>query len=356
MRTPAPYSHALVIGKCLPPHRGHLALVRFARTWASRVTVLVEQRPDEAVPVDTRARWLAEAVADPAVSVQPLYGDHPQRPPDDPAAVPGFWRYWQQLLHRQAGAVDAVVSGDDYGARLAQDLGAAWVPFDRSVLPISATLVKADPWRQWDWLIAPAQHALLRRLVVVGAESTGKTTLAQHLARTASPATVAIPEYAAHWLARVPTPAFHGKHWDMFAHGQEATRAVWAPHADRWVVEDSHALTTAVWAQQLGYPDEATRLFDRARRDAPHAVFLAASAGAPWVPEVHRSRPHDRENFEAAFRARLDEWGWAHTVLEGGWADRTHRAEGARDRFLDRWRSASWTHYAAPPIPSKRST
>ena len=347
------FRHALVLGKCLPPHQGHLALVRFACAWADRVTVLVEQRPDESVPVDIRCAWLREALGsnDGAVRVQALLGDQPQAPPPDAEGAAAFWRHWSLLLRREAGGVDAVVSGDDYGARLAADQGATWIPFDRTVLPISATAFKASPWANWPWLIEPARAALVRRLVVVGAESTGKSTLAGHLARTAHPPTLALPEYAEHWIRRQGTGVLEMRDWQAFLAGQVAQRTAWLPQAGPWIVEDSHALTTAVWAERLGQPEIAQAALALARVDRPHHVLLMAP-GVPWVDAPHRMRPDDGDWFTDAFRRQLEVWDWPHTVVTGStWTERTHRATEVRDRLLETWRTDSWETWAKTASP-----
>ena len=79
--------------------------------------------------------------------------------------------------------VTAVFSSEDYGDELARRLGAVAVPVDagRGMAPVSGTAVRADPVAHWDDL-APAVRAwFARRVVVVGSESTGTTTVSRAL-------------------------------------------------------------------------------------------------------------------------------------------------------------------------------
>src|SRR5690606_23106783 len=115
-----------------------------------------------------------------------------------------FWALWRAALQRVAPyPIDVVVASESYGPRLAAELGARFVPCDpgRSARTVSGTEVRADPLRHWEMLPAPVRPYFVRRVAVVGAESTGKTTLAQALA--AHHETVWVPEYARIWLESV---------------------------------------------------------------------------------------------------------------------------------------------------------
>src|SRR5262249_51813484 len=81
--------------------------------------------------------------------------------------------------------VQAVFSSEPYGDELAAWLDATHVCVDagRSEVPVSASAIRADLAGCWDHLIEPARAGLAARVVVVGAESTGTTTIARQLAR-----------------------------------------------------------------------------------------------------------------------------------------------------------------------------
>lgn len=68
---------------------------------------------------------------------------------------------------------------------------------DRSALTVSSTAVRADVAAQWWALPAPVRQHLAKRVVVVGAESTGTSTLAEELA--AHFGVPCVPEYGRKW-------------------------------------------------------------------------------------------------------------------------------------------------------------
>jgi NadR type nicotinamide-nucleotide adenylyltransferase len=177
--------HGLVIGKFYPPHAGHHLLIRTAAATCDRVTVVVMASSVESLPLASRVAWLREVHAgEPTVSVVGVVDDHPVDYGSDAA-----WRAHVALMvegakRASAVPVDAVFTSEGYGEELARRLGARHVSVDpgRQLAPVSGTLIRTDPVAAWDHLAAPVRGGLARRVVILGAESTGKTTLAKELA------------------------------------------------------------------------------------------------------------------------------------------------------------------------------
>src|SRR5205085_9004498 len=89
------------------------------------------------------------------------------------------WSFWvnaiRAVLPRDP---DIVVSSQAYGAELARRLGARHVALDpsRRQVPISATQIRAQPMLHWRFIPPPVRPYYVRRVAILGAESTGKTT------------------------------------------------------------------------------------------------------------------------------------------------------------------------------------
>ena len=133
------YKRAFVIGKFLPPHAGHRALIDLASSFAQHVVVAVEQQKNEAIPVAHRAQ-IVRSFAPYNVSVKELLGQHPQSPSESNNEKE-FWEHWTKTIKSIVSDVDVIVSSDDYGAKLASDLGVDWIKCDRAVFPTSATKI-----------------------------------------------------------------------------------------------------------------------------------------------------------------------------------------------------------------------
>ena len=190
----------MVVGKFYPPHAGHHALIRAAAARCAEVTVVVAPSRRESIPLPLRLGWLREVHADtPWVRFVGRYDDHPVDYAD-PAVWDAHCAVFREAVG--SGSVDAVFSSEAYGAELARRFHAVPVAVDpdRRTVPVSGTAVRADPAGHWRWLSPPVREWFVRRVVVVGAESTGTTTMAAALA--AHYGTSWVPEYGRELTAR----------------------------------------------------------------------------------------------------------------------------------------------------------
>lgn len=131
----------LVLGKFYPPHLGHQYLCDFARASCDQLTILVCSLPDDQPCGALRHEWMRQTYGD--CRVVGCNEVVPQAPEDDP----DFWPIWRDLIARYVGPVDAVFASEPYGFRLADELGARFIPCDpaRSAVDISATRIRANP-------------------------------------------------------------------------------------------------------------------------------------------------------------------------------------------------------------------
>ena len=203
----------LVVGKFWPPHRGHQLLLETAAAQVAELIVLVYANPDSpAHPAAARAQWLRELYRGGELADGPRIGRTPLRvfalsaeadgvPPDaaDDDTQREFVRQW---LARRGLQADVVFSSEDYGPGFAAHLGVPHVAVDnaRTRVPVSGTQVRTNPAASAPYLhpLVAAQlgvvpPALVPRVVFLGAESSGKSTLCAALAEDFG--TEWVPEY-----------------------------------------------------------------------------------------------------------------------------------------------------------------
>ncbi|UOQ55531.1 AAA family ATPase [Hymenobacter cellulosivorans] len=175
---------AFVFGKFLPFHRGHEQLIRFALRHCDQLTVLVCASDLETVPGPLRQRWIQETLAaEPRVTVQLLEYRESELPNTSETSLP-VATVWADLFRQLLPECTVVVTSEPYGELVATRMGIRHVAFDvdRQQVPISASLIRADRQQYWDFLPVSVRPYYCRKVVVLGAESTGKTTLAIQLA------------------------------------------------------------------------------------------------------------------------------------------------------------------------------
>ena len=297
-----------VLGKFMPPHLGHVFMCDFARAYCRRLTILVCSLKDDPVPGVLRYRWMQALF--PGCDVKWCQEDLPQAPEDHP----DFWPIWRDVVARYAGSPDVVFASEDYGARLAAETGARFVPVDRArqVVPVSATMIRNDPFRHWDFLPVPVRPYYAKRVVLFGPESTGKSTLAAQLAKRFD--TVHVPEYARTYTDAFGT-AVTAIDLERIAEGQRASLSAARRRANRIVIEDTDRLLTAVWSDMLlGSRAPAIGLIDD-----PADLYLLCDIDLPWDDDGTRyfPAPADRQRFFEACRAELEAWGLPYVVIQG---------------------------------------
>lgn len=313
----------MVLGKFLPPHLGHTYLVEFARQQVDALAVVVGTLAAEPIPGALRFAWMRELAV--GCDVVHLTDENPQAPEEHPR----FWDIWRESLRRVLPySPDLVFASEDYGWRLAEELGARFVPVDRgrAIVPVSGTAIRADPRAHWDYLTPPARAYYVRRVVVCGPESTGKTTLAERLARHYR--TVWVPEYA-RALLEAQGGRVSAEDLPRIARGQVASEDVLARRANRLLIVDTDAAMTRVWSEALfGAADpEVIALADARRYD----LHLLCDVDVPWVDDPVRYLPSERESFLARCRAELERGGRRWVRVHGSWDERFARAVAAID-------------------------
>jgi HTH-type transcriptional repressor of NAD biosynthesis genes len=374
-----------VIGKFYPPHAGHHHLVESAAARCERLSVLVMAAPQESIPLAERVAWRRAAHADePGVRIVGVTNDV-RVDYDDPH----IWAAHVALMEAaiaadtvlagappEAATVDAVFSSEPYGEELARRMGARHVPVDpaRAAFPVSGTAVRADVPGLWERLRPATRAGLALRVVVLGAESTGTTTLARELAERLRErggvwaGTAWVPgygrEYTAGRLAAAraqaaragrPAPGTADLVWtpedfDAIARRQIELEDAAAAAGGPLLVCDTDALATAVrFTRYLGGPARERRhpvveALAGARR---HPLYLLTD---PDGVEFEQDGPGDGESVRAwmtaEFAARLDERGATWLRLTGGPQQRLAAALAACDDLI----AAGW-RLADPKLP-----
>ncbi|MBU3974038.1 MAG: AAA family ATPase [Alphaproteobacteria bacterium] len=270
----------LVLGKFMPPHAGHLFLCDFARAACDRLTILVCSLPGDAMPGERRAAWMRELYPDCRV----IWCN--EIVPQEPAECPDFWPIWREVVARHVGRVDAVFASEDYGHRLAAELGARFIPCDplRETVPVSATTIRADPFAAWSFIPRAVRPWFVKRVCVFGPESSGKTTLARALA-PALGATL-LPEYGRTWTENFGV-GIDARALREIADGHVAARNAALRVANRILIEDTDPILTCVWSDMLLGEREAWmgEVLD------PADLYLLTDIDFDWVDDGTRYFP-----------------------------------------------------------------
>lgn len=163
-------------------------------------------------------------------------------------------------------------------------------------------------------------------IAVLGAESTGKTTLSRELAArwSAQGKNVGlVSEYLREFCQREQRTPRHDEQRGVAA--EQSRRIAQACEAHDIVIADTTALMPAIYSLHY-FADDS--LLEPAR-EAMHAVShtLLLGLDLPWEADgIMREGPATQARVDAALRDILRQWGVAHSVILGRGEQRTNAA------------------------------
>ncbi len=163
----------------------------------------------------------------------------------------------------------------------------------------------------------------LKRIVISGPESTGKTELSVALAKAIG--TICVPEYARSYIERLDRPyTFHDV--EMIARVQAAMETEFAENASNGILFfDTWFIITKVWFDVV-YGHCPQWIIDHIS-SSEIDLFLVCSTDLPWVAD--RVRENGGERREGLFRQYCSEilsFGFKYEIVEGVGEERLQNA------------------------------
>ncbi len=307
----------VIVGKFYPPHRGHKYLIDTGRSQVDSLTVLLCWKPGENPPGWLRAEWLREIHPD--VNVIALEDTLPD---DDSKA-------WAENTIKVLGYVpDVVFTSEDYGYPYAAFMGCEHVQVDkaRRVMPISGTAVRANPLKNWNFLEPCVRAFYAKRVCLVGAESTGKTTLAAALAGHYHTNWVAEygREYSEEKMRAADPSMWQSAEFETIAREQNRLEDAAARQANRLLICDTDAFATSIWHRR--YLQKRSPAVEALAAPRRYDLYLLTGVNIPFVQDGTRDGELIREWMHQAFVEELEVTGRPYKLVSGSPEERLRQS------------------------------
>lgn len=317
-------TRGVVVGKFYPFHKGHAYLIETAKAQVDQLIVLVCDKSDQIFTGEERVLWIREAFPDVDVRVmRDIMND------DDSE----LWARY--TIHFLGFRPDVVFTSEDYGAPWAKYLECRHVLVDqpRNTIPISATKVRKHPLQEWQYLSEPVRARLVRRVAIMGAESTGTTTLARDLAKHYG--TVWAPEFGRFYSEGKVTgdSSWKTREFRYIADMQNKLEDALARQAEKVLFCDTNAFATRLWHERyMGYMDSGVKALSKWRE---YDVIIVTAPDIPFEDDGLRDGEHIRHAMHKRFLELLKEEGIGYLLVEGSRKNRLTQARQVVDRFLE---------------------
>lgn len=176
---------AFVFGKFLPFHNGHKAMIDFALTKCDFLTVLVCCSDKEDIPAAARKKWIETTFDLPSNSLEVRsYNYLESELPNTSVSSKEISKVWSEKFKGLFPDYSLLITSEPYGNYVASFMEIQHIPFDipKQLYPISATKIKTDLFAYWNFLPDSVKPDFSIKIVILGTESTGKSTLTEKLA------------------------------------------------------------------------------------------------------------------------------------------------------------------------------
>jgi HTH-type transcriptional repressor of NAD biosynthesis genes len=159
-----------VLGKFMPLHKGHLALIDFASKHCDKLYVILCYTDNEPIPGTIREQWLSEEIKKYPAAVPVFFHYDDAELPNTSESSRSVSAKWSEALKKIVPDADVLFTSEPYGDYVAEFMGISHISFDekRLVHSIPATQIRQAPLRYWDHIADAAKPYFVQKIVLVG--------------------------------------------------------------------------------------------------------------------------------------------------------------------------------------------
>lgn len=320
----------LIIGKFMPLTKGHIGLINFGLENCDRLTVVVCTLPWEPIDGKLRYNW-----------VKKYYGNNERvrvvhstdELPDSSESNREISKIWAAHLKKLYPETDIIFASEKYGEFVADYMGIDYKLFDveRRSIPISATKVRQNPYKYWDYIPDIVKHYYIKKVCIYGPDSCGKSTLTLRLAKHYK--TAYVPELARNMFewSDLLMEDLNLNHLEQFAKVQYEAVMSMTYFANKILLCDSDNLTTQIYSEvYCGQITEVTKKYEYVDYD----LYLLLDIDTPYFEEGQRNLGHRRKEMFERFKGELDKRGIKYVLINGSWDERFSKAVNAVDSLI----------------------
>ena len=305
----------LVIGKFYPFHNGHKFLIDSALQNANKLYVIVCIKPDENPSGQLRVNWIKTTYNnDSRVDVRVINYDDTYDNDDS--------NLWAKLTQKAIDndQITNVFSSENYGIPYSKLLDAKHVMVDlkRKKNQISGTMVRSNSLAYYNYLPTVVKMFYNKKIVFIGAESVGKTTMCEKIAN----------HYDTNWVKEYGRELTEKKYsqndttWTTNDFLNIAKKQIEMENdaitkANKFLFCDTDAFATSIWhTRYIGeYSDSVNAFYLNVMK--PADLYILMDCDVPFVQDGFRDGEHIRKLMQNEFISKLNYHNFPHIIIVG---------------------------------------
>ena len=304
----------LVIGKFMPLHHGHIALIEFAAAHCDELIVSMSYNATDIISGELRLSWINETFKDQStIKVFSIVDDFDR----EDLPLTERTQVWADRIRQVYPSIDIVFSSEEYGVPFAKNLGAEHKGFDpeRKLFPVSATRIRENPFAYWKYLPKIVRPFFVKKICFYGPESTGKSVMAKQLANYYQ--TEFVPE-----VAREIVSSNEFMVDDIIKIGQAQTQRVLdkTKTANKILFCDTDFITTQIYCRH--YLGEVPPILYELEKQVTYHQYFLFDIDVPWVADGMRDLGARRQEMYDVFEIELVKRGIKFIEVRGDFNER----------------------------------
>ena len=316
----------LVIGKFMPIHNGHIALINFAASQCDELIVSMSFTPADKIDPVLRFEWIKEIFKNQSKVKPALIPDDFD---DEILPINERTNIWAIRMQEVYPKIDILFSSEFYGAPFAFNLQAEHILFDepRKSIPISATLIRNHPFQYWEFIPKEVRPYFVKKICFYGPESTGKSTMAEKMALHYQ--TTFVPEVARELINSNDITID-----DIIEIGTAQTERVKEKtnSANKLVFCDTDLITTKIYSQY--YLNEVPQILNDLEKEICYDLYFLLDIDVEWVADHLRDFGDRRLEMFNLFKSELEKRGIAYIQISGDYKTREEKIRKIIDSIL----------------------
>lgn len=304
----------LCLGKYAPLHKGHQYVIEAALAEMDRVVVMIYDSPQVTpISLPVRAQWIRDLY--PQVELIEAY-DGPVEVGNDPELQRRHEDYILKTLNGRT--VTHFYSSEFYGDHVSAALKAKNVQVDpgRHRHPISASQIRSNTYKYRQFVHPRVYRDLICNVVLLGAPSTGKSTLAEALANRFN--TVWMPEYGReYWQQHQKERRLTTQQLVEIAQTHRVLEDERIQQANQFLFTDTNAITTLLFSLYYHHTAEPELYKFAEECRQRYSISLLCDTDIPYDDTWDRSGFMQRGQMQLQYIEYLNKNSITFSLLSG---------------------------------------
>lgn len=318
------YKNSLILGKFFPPHLGHCYLIDTAIENSERTNVIISHNSSQSISGEIRFNCLKQIYKDnPNVSIYEFDDTGLPQHDNECETLDEFYGYWIPEINKLVSDLDVVFTSEDYGDDFAIYLNVEHFLVDKNRVkyPVSGTDVRNNVFEKWDFLPDEVRPYFVKRVVLMGPESVGKSTLTKKLANYFD--TNLVIEYG-----RTVYESNGNKvgleDFIPISTGRQSLEDWTIKKSNKLLFCDTEDITTYLFMKMFckGYEEEEKWFIDTISNQKRYDLYILMKPDCEGVQDGTRSFLDTRWEHYEEIKKELQKWDCNFVEIGGDWDER----------------------------------